>query len=63
MNMNGILLFSMQVSVLALFQTTENRNTWAEEQQQEMLDKMRAALNEKDKTIEVTNPKVMSSKE
>ena len=34
-------------------QTLENRSTWAGEQQQEMLDKLKAALNEKDRTIEV----------
>ena len=34
-------------------QTLENRTTWMSEQQQEMIDKMRAAINEKDKTIEV----------
>ncbi|XP_064616367.1 myomegalin-like [Liolophura sinensis] len=33
-------------------QTLENRATWAEDQQQDMLDKMRHALLEKDKTIE-----------
>ncbi|XP_064650443.1 myomegalin-like isoform X3 [Lineus longissimus] len=33
-------------------QLLTNRATWAEEQQQAMMDKMRAALGEKDKTIE-----------
>ncbi len=36
-----------------VFQTLENRGSWMSEQQQEMIDKMRAAINEKDKTIEV----------
>ena len=37
----------------SVLQTMENRATRSEEQQQENLDKMRSANNEKDKTIEV----------
>ena len=33
-------------------QSMENKTVWDQEQQQEMHDKLRAALNEKDKTIE-----------
>lgn len=33
--------------------TLESRSTWAGEQQQEILDKLKAALHEKDRTIEV----------
>ena len=37
---------------LLIFQSLENKTVWEQEQQQEMLDKLRAALHEKDRTIE-----------
>jgi len=36
-----------------LIQTLENNASWMESQQREMLNKLRSALNEKDRTIEV----------
>ena len=35
------------------FQMVENRATFAEEQQQELIDKLRDSVHEKDKTIKV----------